>query len=453
MSANKQVDFDKSLGTRQVMAVSFGLVVCVSTWGSALIGFAEYGVGFIVSILIAGLLYFLIAMNYSELATMYPRAASIRTYVEGEFGNRLGSMASMIYVLSFAAGVSAEVIFFGYVLNGFVPGVPWWGWAILVTTFGLIVNLIGIKNVGKLSDYLLWAIVVITLLVGIFAFTGLSIQAPDFSKLTTGFFTDGFAGLIGAFLLAMWLFAGFEVAAPLAEEVKNPGKSLPRGMFFAILAIGVLNIIFGLGAYLLVPADVLSSESGLIQIGSYIAGSVGVVVLFLFAVFCTVATVLANYSSVSRLMYGMAEKPGNMLPAKLKWLHPTFKTPWRTLITYYAVTLTLMLSLGGGGMATLVYISSFIWIVQYVIAISTNIALRKKIPDYPRPYRVPGGNIPILSIIGLVGLVVFLALSVIPPFGDIYTFYYGFGMIVVVAVYGLIMGSISEKEKSKKIAG
>src|SRR5699024_6646893 len=133
--------------------------------------------------------------------------------------------------------------------------------------------------------------------------------------------------------------------------------------------------------------------------------------------------ILANYSSVSRLLYGMAEKPGNMMPAKLRWLHPKFRTPWKTLILYYAFTLALILSFGGGGMATLVYISSFIWLVQYIIAITTNLALRKRIPKFTRPYRVPGSKYPLISIVGLASIIIFLILSVIPSVGgEIETF-------------------------------
>lgn len=447
-----QTTFDKSLTTGQVTAISFGLVVCVSTWGATLIGFGQYGMSFIGSIVLAGLFYYIIAMNYAELATMYPRAASIRTYVESEFGNKLGTMSSMVYVLSFATGLSAEVVFFGYVLNGFVPSVSWWVWALLVATFGLVVNMMGIKRVGDLSSYLLYVIAAITLLVGFLAFTGITVASPNFERLTSGFFTEGFAGLAGSFLLAMWLFAGFEVVCPLAEECRRPERSLPRGMFSAIALIGILNIIFGLGAYLLVSGDVLASEQSFSAIGASVAGSFGVVVLFLFAAFCTTATVMTNYSSVSRLMYGMAEKPGNMLPAGLKWLHPRFKTPWRTLVTYYVFTLALILPFGfAGGIAALVYIASFIWIVQYLIAITANIALRVKCPGLARPYRVPGGPIPALSVVGLLGILFFLTMSVVRPFGDPNVLYYGGGMIVAIVLYGAIMGAITRRNEFTEI--
>ena len=450
MDNNSATSFERSLGTKEVTAISFGLVVCVSTWGSTLIGFGQYGVGFIGSVILAGLFYVVIAMNYAELATMYPRAASIRTYVETEYGNKLGTMSAMVYVLSFAAGVSAEVVFFGFVLNGFVSSIPWWGWALMVMTFGLVVNMLGIKGVGNLSNYLLYLIAAVTVLVGVLAFTGASVSAPDFSRLSEGFLTEGFAGFIGAFLLAMWLYAGFEVVCPLAEECRTPESSLPRGMFTALGLIGLLNIVFGLGAYLLVSADVLASERSFVEIGSSVAGALGVVGLFLFAVACTTATVMANYSSVSRLMYGMAEKPQNMLPAKLKWLHPRYQTPWRTLIAYYIITVGLVLSFGAvGGIATMVYIASFIWIVQYVIVITTNIALRSTAPDHARPYRVPGGGgrLPALSALGLAGILFFLVLSVIPPFGDPLVLYYGMGMIVVIVAYGAVMGAITRRSE------
>lgn len=445
MASNRQTSFDRSLETRHVTAISFGLVVCVSTWGSTLIGFGQYGLGFIISIVLAGLLYLVIAMTYSELATMYPRAASIRTYVETEFGNRWGTIASMVYVLSFAAGVSAEVIFFGYVLNGFIDSIPWWGWALLITTFGLVVNLIGVGEVGRIGNYLLWFIVVVTLAVGVLALSGVTVEPPDFSKLSAEFTSDGIFGLVSAFLLAMWLFAGFEVVCPLAEEIKEPGRSLPRGMFIAIFLIGALNIIFGLGAYVLVEGNVLASSDALVVIGSNLGGSVGVALMFLFAVACTGATVMSNYSSVSRLMYGMAEKPQNMLPAQLNWLHPRFKTPWRTLFVYYAFTLILILSFGFIGMAALIYIASFIWIVQYMIALVVLILLRKRRPEQDRPYRVPGGKIPILSIFGFVAILVFIVLSVMPPFGDLKVLYYGGALIIAIVAYGLIMGIVTER--------
>jgi amino acid transporter len=98
-----------------------------------------------------------------------------------------------------------------------------------------------------------------------------------------------------------------------------------------------------------------------------------------------------------------------------------------------------------------VYIASFIWIVQYVIVITTNIALRSTAPEHPRPYRVPGGRIPTLSVVGLAAILFFLVLSVVPPWGDTLVLYYGMGMIVVIVVYGAIMGAVTRRSEDPEL--
>ncbi len=435
-----KVTLVRGLGTLQVLSVSFGLVVCVSTWGAALIGIGSYGFSFLASILVSALLYLGIAMCYAELATTHPTADCLKNWVTRAFGPTSGAAASMVYLLSFMFGVSAEVIFFSHVFNAMVPSLPWQVWAIGVTTiFGLVVNLLGIKKVGQAADYLLYLVVGIGLAAAVCGFLGLSVVDPDWGRLS-GFFSSGIGGFLSSFLLAMWLFAGFEVVAPLAEEVKNPQRDLPRGMFGAIGIIGALKIFFTIGVFVMVAnAGNLATNEMFVEIGDSWAGSFGVFLMFVFGFSATSATCLANYSSNSRLMMGMARKPNNMLPISFQWLHPRFRTPWVTLFVYWIITNILILAFGGD-MTLLLYVSSFVWIVQYLIVIATTIRLRSTEPDTVRPYRLPLGpaKMPVIAVVSFVLTLGFLILSVVPPYGAPDVFYYGAVALGLIIAYGLI---------------
>lgn len=431
----------RALTTRDILAIAFGLVVCASTWGSAAIGIGSFGITFIITVLVSAVLYWLIAMNYAELATALPTAAGMRKYADVAFGRGAGIFAGYIYILSFMFGFGAECTFSSHLMQEMFPSVSYRIWALITAgVFGLVINLLGIKKVGDWSNYLLYLVVVIAIAVPLCALTGWSVAEPDIGRLGGWVDEFGMTSFIGAFLLAMWLFAGFEVVSTLGEECKTPEKSLPAGMFGAIGLIGAVKIMFAIGAAAIVLNwDDLVGAAGLQAIGESLWGTAGVWILVIFAYAASCASALAATATVSRMMYDMSRKPFNIVPTSFSWLHPKFRTPWVTIILFFCM-IQFVVQVLGSNMVLLLYVGSFVWICQYLYVMLLNIYLRMKRPDMPRPYRVPLGptKFPILAVVPLVVTTVLLVLSVSPQYGDPTLLRYGGTGLAVIFVLSVV---------------
>jgi len=449
---NEKGSFLKVLGTKEIFALSLGIGSCSSTWGSALIGVGEYGSSFLLATIVAAVLYLLIASNYAELASSFPKSASIQTYVEKAFNPTMGKVGAIVFTLCFLIGGSGEVIFASHILSAGFPNIPWQVWAVAMTTvFGLIINLIGISKVGDWANYLVYFIIAVALLVTFQGLTGIAIVEPDMSRLTSIFESFDTMGFFSAFLLAMWMYAGFEVVCPLAEECKKPEKDLPIGMFSAIGVMGGLKILFTIGSLVLVSPHLLVGENSFSALGNAMLGKTGIYIMMLFVLTACCATVLSNSSATSRMLYGMSRGSQNLMPKALDYLHPKFRTPWKTQFLYWALMNTLILGFGQS-MTFLMLVGSFVWIVQYVLILITNLVVRKKHPNLERPYKVPGPfkRSPIITWIALIGILIFLTLSVVPPIGDPQILYVGGTALVIVIAYAVIQQKVHNKKEIGK---
>ncbi len=430
----------RALTTKDILAISFGLVVCASTWGSAAIGIGTFGMTFIWTVLVSVVLYWLIAMNYAELATTFPSAAGMRKYAEVAFGRGAGIFAAYIYILSFTFGFGAECTFSSHLMEA-ATGVSYRIWGVITAgVFGLFINLLGIKKVGDWANYLLWVVVVVAVAVPLCAITGWSLNAPDLGRI--GNMMGDLSGVtfIGAFLLAMWLFAGFEVVSTLGEECKTPERSLPYGMFGAIGLIGTVKILFALGAAVtIVSLGDLTGAEALQNIGKSLWGTFGLWALVLFAYSASAASALTAHTTVSRMMYDMSRKPFNIVPHKWGWLHPKYRTPWVTLAIYFFM-IEFVVQVLGSNMLMLLYVGSFVWICQYLVVMFLNLWLRVKRQDLRRPYKVPLGpaRLPALSVFALVATAIFMFLSVTPWYGDPTLLKYGGTGLVVIIVLSIV---------------
>ncbi|MFT3877492.1 MAG: amino acid permease [Propioniciclava sp.] len=161
----------------------------------------------------------------------------------------------------------------------------------------------------------------------------------DLSRATT--FAEGVPAMSGAFaasITAFFSFLGFEAAANMAEEVKDPAKSYPKALFGAILTAGVVYLLIALSAGIVVPTDQLAASQGpLLEV---IKASGIAFPPWLFAAIALVAIgngALLFMVMASRATYGLAE--AHLLPPVFGQIAPTRRTPWVAILVVGAVTM------------------------------------------------------------------------------------------------------------------
>jgi amino acid transporter len=173
-----------------------------------------------------------------------------------------------------------------------------------------------------------------------------------------------------------------------------------------LLGAVVLLLVYGLLAIAALrnvsPDSLASSEiPHWLLVESLFGKSAGfiMVVFAITATSCVTNTVIA---SIPRMMYGMARQ--GQLPAIFGRLHPRWKSPWPgILFVFMLIFIPLVLLARAKDIILLMLISAATyWLVAYIVAHVNVMILRKRYPDYPRPFKTP--LYPFPQLLGILGM-------------------------------------------------
>ena len=398
----------REVGLVPLFMVSAGSVIG-SGWLLGTLNASEVaGPAAIVSWIIGAILLIGIALVYAELGSTYPISGGTARFTWIHAGTLGGFFCGTFSYLQAVAIAPIEVeASIGYM------NAKWWhgleNSQSLLTGKGLVVgvaamflftalNLLGVRWMAEGNTVaMVWKILVpvaTVILIITHAFHASNFTAGD------GFMPYGIKGVFVALPLGV-IFAleGFEQAAQLAGEARNPKRDIPLAVVGSMLMGAALYIalqICFIGA--LNPHNVLhgwgSPFGNAGAFGPYytLATSVGLgwlgVVLIIDALISPGGTGLVYLATTSRLSYSLA---------RVRFLPPVFSgidrrgVPWFSIIFGGAFGCLLFLPFGGWAklVGAITAASSFMYSYAPVAAVS----LRKSDPDRPRPYQVPGLNI------------------------------------------------------------
>lgn len=386
-------------------SAAVGIIVATGSLALNGVGMSKAGPGFILALVAACVMAIINSLVFSELGTTYPRAGSIMEYVSRAFGEQLGAAASLSYGIGLVLASAAEATVIGRLLNYMVPAIPWWAWSLIMITAMFLINLGSIDLFGRVQGFFVVIMLVSQLVFPILAFTGLSRTRIDYSAFTPFLRTD-WQGLLQLVIIAYFLFAGFEMACPLAEEARNPARNVPRAIIGAVATVIVTTSLMGLMFVGFIPLNQLGGmEYPHMIAAEKIMGSAGTYWWLLVSFVASASSVCAVYAAVPRILYGMAR--GGTLPRIFAYLHPRHQSPWVGIFVMYLITLVFGILVPGW--VFLFSIAAFAWISTYILVIAAAMYLRKKEPGTERPFRAPG--FPVLPVIGLVAMALVLAFS------------------------------------------
>ncbi|MBO1769700.1 APC family permease [Agrococcus sp. TF02-05] len=329
-----------------------------------------------VPLVLALVLALLTAGTYAELITKYPHAGGAARYAERAFDKPY--VTFLIGFLMLAAGITTAAAlanaFAGDYLQALVPDIPTIPVAIGFIALLVLVNLRGVResliaNVGATVVEMTGLIIIIVVAAIVFGSGG-----GEPARLTT--FAEGVPPLSGAFaatITAFFSFLGFEAAANMAEEVKDPSRSYPRALFGAIITAGVVYLLIALGAAVVVPLDQLATSEGpLLEV---IEASGLAFPSWLFALIALVAIgngALLFLVMASRATYGLAE--AKLLPRAFGAVLAKRRTPWVSILVVGAVTMAMSLI---GDVGTLADTTVLLLVLVFISANISVLVLKK----------------------------------------------------------------------------
>jgi amino acid transporter len=330
---------------------------------------------------------------WAELGAAMPKAGGSYNYLREAFGpHTIGRWFSFLVVwqiifsapLSVASGSIGFANYFHYL----VPSISPWGIRIFAALIPLIMILVlyrRIRTVGNLSIVLL-----VGVLIGCFWIIGSGVPQLSAGRIfdfpPNAFHLDWSfgAGLGAATLFAMYDYFGYYNVCYLAEEIRDPGRVIPRAMLFSIVAVATLYILMNASILSVVPWR--EAQHSKFIASTYIETLYGVgagnlmTLLMLWIAFSSVFSVLLGYT---RIPYAAAADD-NFFRVFAR-LHPKGEFPYVSLITLgliaSAFSLLRLPEVIGGLVAIRV-------MNQYLPQAIGFFVLRFRKPDMPRPFRM-----------------------------------------------------------------
>jgi len=357
--------------------------------------------------LVGGLLAFAGAMAYAELATMRPRAGGEYVYLRAAYGPLPAFLTGWTsFVAGFAGAIAAAAVGLAGFLGVWVPVLgdrtPWASLpigalsltlssqnmaAITIIAVFSVVHAMGLGP-GRVVQNTLAAVKVLGL--AAFAVAGLTWgQPPPVTTVPTAAIGDGVT--LGGWLLAlvpvMFSYSGWNAAAYVAEEIRDPSRRLPRALALGTAIVVVVYLAMNAFYLHVLPMAILKSlELRVIDAAAerLFAGAAAGALTGL-SVLITAGTISAMVFAGPRVYYAMA-RDGLFLPAAAR-VHPRWRTPVVSIAAQGVWSSVLVLS---GTFSQLASYTGFAIVLFAGIAVAGLFVLRWREPDAPRPFRAWG---------------------------------------------------------------
>ena len=240
-----------------------------------------------------------------------------------------------------------------------------------------------------------------------------------------------YSGLV----IAMWNFMGWDNASTVAQEVKDPQKTYPRTMFWAVAAVALVYIVpIAAIGYAGVPSTSWS-DGAWVSLAGGIRPWLAVPVLLTIMV-SVVGQVNSLTMSYSRVPLAMAED--NLAPKILRRVSAN-GSPWCALLLCGAIwTLALSLSL-----ERILLMDILLYGASLILEFVALVVLRIRQPELVRPFRIPGGTLGAMGIAAgpCILLVLAAALNRHEKIGSIEAA----ELAVIVAIWGLVVYPLAKK--------
>jgi basic amino acid/polyamine antiporter, APA family len=355
--------------------------------------------------LAGGLLAFAGAMAYAELATMRPRAGGEYVYLRAAYGPLPAFLTGWTsFVAGFSGAIAAAAVglagFLGSIVPVFGDRTPWAALplgvlsltispqnltAIAIIAIFSAVHALGLGP-GRLVQNTLAGIKVLGL-VG-FAVAGLAWgrAAPAAAAATTGEAVS-VSGWLLALVPVMFSYSGWNAAAYVSEEIREPSKRLPRAL---ALGTGIVVVVYlamnAVYLHALPMATLTGLELRVIDAAAErLFGAAAAGPLLVLSILITAGTISAMVFAGPRVYYAMA-RDGLFVPAAAR-VHPRWRTPVVAIVAQGLWSAVLVLS---GTFAQLASYTGFAIVLFAGIAVAALFVLRYREPDAPRPFKAWG---------------------------------------------------------------
>ncbi len=320
------------------------------------------GVAAPLTILAAGLATCLLAFVVAEFTRLEPSSGSFISYVESSLGRAAGALTALLIAVGFTIAIAGVFTMSGgmiaLTLARYTSWHPSWFPIAAAMTLGAVA--VALRGAGRSTAVVAAALVfqvavmVVTCVV-VLIDRGAHLSATPFSW---SHLHGGLGGLAAGFPLALYMFIGWENGPALADETRDPARTIPRALYISIAAGTVLFVAFAYTTIVSYGYDTSSigrASIPFLEMAHRHLGSAELLA-WLAGIFSVLSTLVAAANAQGRMIFDAGRS--GLLPARLGRSRPPGETPVPALISMTAVGLGIVFvwwllhiagALGGAG--------------------------------------------------------------------------------------------------------
>jgi len=459
-SEEPEYQLKRVLGPFQLILFGIGAIIgagIFATIGTAAAGDAYRpgaGPALMISFVITAVVCSFTALCYAEFTSIVPISGSAYTYSYATLGEIVAWIIGWDLIIEYAVGNIAVAIswanYFKTFLRGFNINVPDW-LSMDYRTAAKIVNADGIKTVFRDAPHIFGVPIIFNILaVGIVTVITLILvwgirESARFNAIMVGikivvltffiiigffwvkpanwtpFAPNGWAGISAGAAIVFFAYIGFDAVSTVAEEVKNPKRDLPIGILGSLIICTVFYIVVSAVFTGLIPFPILKMKLATEQAepltmalqyaAPHLGWAVGIVAFG--SVIAHTAVLLIFQMGQPRIFFSMSRD--GLLPPVFRKIHKRYRTPYAaTILTGVFVAVFAAVA----SIDEMVDLTNIGTLFAFILVCSGIIVLRKREPDRPRPFKVPGGwtwSAILYAALGII-VVLFIPASVLVKF-------------------------------------
>jgi amino acid transporter len=399
----------------RVLGVGFGLAVIIgNTIGAGI--FRAPGTiaeqlpapGPFLLVWLAGGLYALLgAISLAELGTMIPRSGGQYVFARYALGEYAGFIVGWSDWISSCGSTAAVSLLIGTFAGALIPTLARYPKhvAMAVAVIFAVLQWRGIvwgSNVQNLTS-LLKALAFLALIVAAFVMGGDGALTTSQSYSTSAI---TLAAIVVSLQAAIYTYDGWAGVIYFSEEVKEPGRNIPRALFGGVLTITVIYLLVNVALLYVLPVSrIAGKEFAVGEAATVMFGAHGDTVFRLLTIVSMLSGINALHLMATRVVFAMSR---DGLFSKGVAVVNEGGTP--ILALNLSLTVAVAFIFFGEKFETVITVLAFFFVVNYILSFVSLFVLRWREPDTPRPYRAWG--YPVTPALALLGSILFLAAAI-----------------------------------------
>ncbi|EMA47041.1 amino acid permease [Halococcus saccharolyticus] len=437
-SSDVSTELDRDIGLLGALAIGIGTMIAAGIFVLSGLAVSNVGTVAIVSFVIAALIAALTAAAYAEFSSVYFESGGGYMYVSETFDADWTYIMGWTMIVGYPASAAFYLASFSdwfyrfiYPLMGIPQSVPFWIPGIAVLGLLVYINSQGSEESSQFQIAVTAAKIALLIL---FLYGGL--QAFSADVVVNSFYENigSFVEIASTGALVFITFIGFSAIATNADEIKDPGNTIPKAIYISmgfvtfLYALVVLVIVIGVNdqqflTFLtgnvnlgdLSPTQYVAAngEVSMAYAAQYYLGNIGFYVIIVGALFSMLSAANATVLAGSRVKLALARR--NHLPEQFEELHPEHGTPYNSvlltggfILTFIVIFTVLFGEIPGGagesfvhsllglplfgvhlGLESVTGVANVLLLGGFAVVNVALIASRRKSPDLDRGFQVP----------------------------------------------------------------